>query len=162
MKIGLTIIAGLAVIMGIYWISASQTPIVEENKINVSLFLYNPKLDQGPGGVECSSKGLVAISRAISETSTPLKDSIGLLLKGELSQAEKNSGLTTEFPLEGLSLVTASIQNGIANLTFSDPQNKTSGGSCRVSILRAQIEATAKQFPAVTSVRILPEELFQP
>ena len=128
----------------------------------VKLYYYNPSLDQGQGGVQCSDKGLVAVERLIHKTTTPLSDSINLLLRGELSQEERAGGITTEFPLPGVSLISVSIDNGVATLTFSDPQNKTSGGSCRVAILRAEIEATAEQFPTVRSVRIMSEELFQP
>ncbi len=131
-------------------------------KQRIKLYYYNPALDQGPGGPQCSRNGLVAIERDIPKTQTPLKDTIELLLQGALTEIERAQGITTEFPLSGVSLKSASITNGIATLTFNDPENKTGGGSCRVSILWAQIEATAKQFPSITSVRFMPEELFQP
>ncbi len=128
----------------------------------VRFYYYNASLDQGPGGAECSEKGLVAVERKSPKTQMSLQDTIRLLLRGEIADEERAQGITTEFPLEGLTLQHAVIENGVATLTFADPQNKTSGGSCRVSILRYQIEATAKQFPTVTSVRFEPEELFQP
>lgn len=137
-------------------------PVLPETEISIRLYYYNPALDQGPGGAQCTSKGLVAVERMIPKTTMPLTESIKLLLKGEISQAEKAQGLTSEFPLAGVTLALATVENGVATLTFSDSQNKTGGGSCRVAILWAQIEATAKQFPTVTSVRFLPEELFQP
>ncbi len=128
----------------------------------VRLYYYNPANDQGPGGVQCSSKGLVAVEREIFRTLTPIQDSVRLLLRGELTDEERAQGITTEFPLPGLELAGAALDGGTLTLTFRDPQNKTSGGSCRVSILWAQIEATAKQFPEVQKVRFMPEELFQP
>jgi len=135
---------------------------IEQKTTSIELYYYNPALDQGPGGVQCSKNGLVKVNRTISQTITPLTESIKLLLRGEILSAEKTQGITSEFPLAGVSLTSASIQNGIATLTFSDPQNKTGGGSCRVAILKAQIEATAKQFSTVNSVRFMPAELFQP
>jgi hypothetical protein len=139
------------------------TPITpSENGIHIKLYFYNPSLDQGPGGVQCTEKGLVAVERVIPETTAPLTEAIKLLLRGEISPDEEAQGIESEFPLEGVSLKSATIQNGIATLAFSDPQNKTGGGSCRVSILWHQVEATAKQFPTVKSVRFMPEELFQP
>ncbi len=141
-------------------IDAPSTP--EETGTPIKLYYYNPALDQGPGGVQCTSNGLVAVERVIPSTDTPLKNSIQLLLHGEISESERASGIETEFPLSGLSLVGATITDGVATLTFNDPSNKTTGGSCRVAILWAQIEATAKQFPTVQTVRFLPEELFQP
>lgn len=128
----------------------------------IKLFYYDPARDQGAGGPQCSAAGLVAVDRVIPRTATPLKDAITLLLKGALSADEKASGITSEFPLTGVALASSTIQNGVVRLSFDDPQHTTSGGSCRVAILRAEIEATATQFPSVQSVQLLPEDLFQP
>ncbi len=95
-------------------------------------------------------------------TRTPIQDTIKLLLSGELTEEERAQGISTEYPLEGLSLKGASSKDGVLTLEFDDPNNKTVGGSCRVGILWFQIEATAKQFPEVQEVRFLPEEIFQP
>lgn len=129
---------------------------------SIKLYFYNPDLDQGVGGVQCTSKGLVEVTRMIPKTSTPLNDSIKLLLEGELSSEEKSAGVTTEFPLSGLSLTSANIKDGIATLEFYDPEHKTTGGSCRIAVLWAQISTTAKQFASVKEVRFIPEDLFQP
>jgi hypothetical protein len=144
-------------------IVSSITPVADEAGLRIKLYYYNPALDQGPGGAQCSGKGLVAVERTIPRTPSPLADSISLLLRGEISDEERARGITSEFPLEGVSLRSAAIDTGgAATLAFADPQNKTGGGSCRTAVLRAQIEATARQFPAVTSVRFEPEDLFQP
>lgn len=137
-------------------------PTLTEDGLRIKLYFYNPSLDQGPGGVQCSVHGLVPVERIIPQTETPLTDVIQLLLRGELSDEERAQGITTEFPLEGVSLKKAVIENEVATLTFDDPMNKTGGGSCRVSILWHQIAATAQQFPTVSEVRFMPEELFQP
>jgi len=130
---------------------------------SVTLYYYNPNNDKdGQGNIMCTAQGLVAVNRTIPQTTTPLSESIKLLLKGEVTAAEKAQGITTEFPLAGVSLTSATITNGVATLTFADPQNKTGGGSCRVAVLWKQIEATAKQFSSVTSVQFKPDELFQP
>lgn len=133
-----------------------------KNITTVKLYYYNPALDQGLGGTQCSKAGLSPVSRIIPLTMTPIQDAVKLLLRGELSNEERAQGITSEFPLQGLTLQTASLHTGELTLTFLDPNNKTSGGSCRVNILRNQIEATAKQFKEVTSVRFMPAELFQP
>lgn len=128
----------------------------------VQLYYYNPTNDREPNGnLMCSRQGLQSVSRNIPLTNTPIQDAIKLLLKGQLTLEEKNT-LTTEFPLPGFELKSASSNNGVLTLTFADPQHKTGGGSCRVGILWMQIEATAKQFPGVTSVQYAPEDLFQP
>lgn len=128
----------------------------------VKLYFYDSKLDQGNGGAECSRSGVVAVDRVLPKTDTLLQDSVKLLLRGELSDSEKAEGITTEFPLAGLSLKSTAVKDGVATLTFNDPQNKTSGGSCRAGVLWFQIEATAKQFSNVKTVRFMPEDLFQP
>ncbi len=138
-----------------------QGNVVEPQRVQI--YYYNAEQDSdAEGNIQCSKDGLVALEREIPPTQTPLKEAIELLLEGRVTPKEKTQGIMTEFPLEGVVLMNASIVDGVATLTFDDPQNKTGGGSCRVSILWAQIEATAKQFPAVESVRFLPEELFQP
>ena len=129
----------------------------------IKLYYYNPERDHdADGNILCGANGLMVVERAIAPTQAPLKESIELLLEGALTPEEKASGITTEFPLEGVTLKSASITDGTATLTFDDPRHRTSGGSCRVSVLAAQVIATAKQFPSVQDVRLLPEELFQP
>ena len=133
-----------------------------ESTNTIKLYYYNPNLDQGVGGVQCSVKGLVPVERTIVRTKTPIQDVIKLLLRGDISASERAQGVTSEFPLQGLTLVSASLTQGELTLTFNDPLNKTVGGSCRTGILWNQINATAKQFPEVKNVRFMPEELFQP
>ena len=129
----------------------------------IKLYYYNYELDKDESGnIACSRNGLVPVERKIPITQTPIQYTIKLLLLGELTAEERAQGIDTEYPLEGLSLRSASLKDGILTLEFDDPNNKTGGGSCRVGILWFQIEATAKQFPEVSSVRFMPEELFQP
>jgi len=132
----------------------------------VLLYYYNPEKDRDEtGNIKCSRDGLEAIEREIPVTKTPIQDTINLLLKGKenLTEADIVQGITTEYPLEGFSLTEVNLKNdGTLILKFNDPQNRTSGGSCRVGILWFQIEATAKQFSVVKKVEFLPEELFQP
>jgi spore germination protein GerM len=129
----------------------------------IFLYYYSPEIDRdAAGNVMCSRTGLVRVKRQIAVTPTPIQDAINLLLKGELTDTEKATGLTTEFPLAGLELKGANLANGGLTLEFSDPQNKTNGGSCRAAVLWFQIEATAKQFNGVNEVKFIPEALFQP
>jgi hypothetical protein len=129
----------------------------------IKLYYYNQSKDQdATGNVMCTRKGLVAVERQVSSTTTPIQDAIKTLLEGKLTNTEKAQGISTEYPLPGLELRGASLKDGTLTLEFVDPQNKTGGGSCRVGILWYQIEATAKQFPEVKNVRFIPETLFQP
>lgn len=129
----------------------------------VKLYFYNAVKDSDQtGNVMCSRQGLASVDRNIPVTQTPIQDTIRLLLKGGITAAERNLGITTEFPLAGVDLKGANLKDGVLTLEFTDPNNRTGGGSCRVGVLWFQIEATAKQFPEVNSVRFTPEELFQP
>ncbi|MBI2483502.1 hypothetical protein HYV74_04995 [Candidatus Uhrbacteria bacterium] len=129
----------------------------------VQLSFYRPSQDRdAQGNLACSRQGLSTVQRTIPRTITPIQDAVRLLLRGELTAAERAQGLTTEFPLPGVALEAASLRDGVLTLTFRDPERRTSGGSCRAGVLWFQIEATAKQFPEVREVRYQPEDLFQP
>ena len=131
----------------------------------VELFYYDFEKDKDEtGNVMCSRDGLVVVEREIPVSMTPIQDTIRLLLLGKenLTEEEKDAGIDTEYPLEGLMLKGASLTDGVLTLEFNDPNNKTGGGSCRAGVLWFQIEATAKQFPEVSEVKFYPEELFQP
>lgn len=137
--------------------------VLKETGRTVKLYYYNSELDKDEeGNVLCSRQGLVSIERKIALSDTPIQDTIKLLLLGQLSNEEKAQGISTEYPLEGLSLKGASLKDGVLTLEFEDLNNRTGGGSCRVGILWFQIEATAKQFLEVEQVKFIPEELFQP
>ncbi|MBI2113228.1 MAG: GerMN domain-containing protein [Candidatus Wildermuthbacteria bacterium] len=134
-------------------------------KKTVNLYYYNPDLDKDvSGNIQCSREGLVAVKRAIpfSGILVSIRNTLQLLLSGELTQEERNQGITTEFLLEGVLLQEITLDEGVLTLVFDDLQNKTGGGSCRAGILWFQIEQTAKQFSGVQEVRFFPEWLFQP
>jgi len=132
-----------------------------EEAERVKLYYYNPALDMDEdGNILCSKRGLVAVERELPQAD--VEETIRLLIRGELTEEERASGISTEYPLSSFSLVSIAEESGVLTLTFNDPELKTSGGSCRVGILWFQIEETAKQFSGVSEVRFLPEELFQP
>lgn len=136
---------------------------VTTSEQTVKLYYYNSSKDTDEkGNILCSKEGLVAVERKISVSKTPIQDTIKLLIEGDLSLEEKDQGLSTEYPLSGFELNGASLNNGVLALDFLDPENKTSGGSCRVTVLWLQIQATAKQFPEVKEVKFIPQDLFQP
>lgn len=135
----------------------------QQKTISVKLYYYNPNNDKDESGnILCSSKGLIAVERQIPITQTPVQDTIKMLLEGNITPKERQQGITTEFPLDGFSLKSAALNNGILTLEFNDLKNKTNGGACRAAILWKQIETTAKQFSEVNEVRFIPETLFQP
>ncbi len=139
-----------------------QVAVPHDTGKTVSMYYYDPNKDlDETGNVMCSKEGLVRVERVLP-SDISLEELLRLHLRGEISETERQQGITTEFPLQGLALVSARIDNGMAILTFDDPDNKTSGGACRVGVLWEQIAATAMQFEGVTDVRFEPDTLFQP
>lgn len=132
----------------------------------VNLYYYNPDEDtDDEGNIMCSREGLVAVERTIEPQFDPtltIAHTIQLLLRGELTEEEEDRGIETEYPLEGFELSTTTLNDGELTLTFNDPANASSGGSCRAGILWMQISETALQFDEVDEVNFMPEELFQP
>lgn len=129
----------------------------------VKLYYYDENKDKNAGGlVLCSSQGLVPVERSVKKSDAIIQDTIKLLIQGKLTDGELKAGIDTEYPLYGLALDKVVLERGTLTLFFNDPNGETSGGSCRVSILRAQIEATAKQFEGVKYVDYWPYNIFQP
>lgn len=164
----MSIVIATAAFFTVYWKDLgtkkeSQKAQINNESQNVKLYYYNSNFDRDEGGnIMCSRKGLVPVERKILPTDNITTDTLNLLLKGELTDAERARGIDTEYPLEGFSLEKSSLKDGILTLEFDDSKNQTVGGACRVGILWFQIEATAKQFPEAKEVRFLPEDIFQP
>lgn len=128
----------------------------------VRLYYYNPAIDvDAKGNILCSAKGLVPVERILPHTEEPLVETIRLLLRGDVHDDEKARGLSSEFPLFGVRLERASVLNSTAIISLDDPHSATAGGACETAVMRAQIEATAKQFSDVRQVRIEPSTLFR-
>lgn len=129
----------------------------------ISLYFYNQIQDKKIAEyIPCSPDAVLPVEREIFLSKTPIQDSINLLLQGGITQKEKQLGFSSEFPLEGVKLISANLKDEVLTLEFDDPFNKTEGGSCRVGLLWAEIEKTAKQFTGVKEVKFYPEDLFQP
>ncbi len=143
---------------------ANQVANVELKKRGVELFYYNSQKDRDENGnVLCSRQGLVPIYREIPDSGHFIEDVLRLLVLGELTPEERNSGLSTEYPLPGLEVVSATLSpQGDLEVLLVDPESKTSGGACRSNVLKEQLVVTAEQFSEVKSVKLIPESLFQP
>ncbi|HMB65442.1 MAG TPA: GerMN domain-containing protein [Patescibacteria group bacterium] len=128
----------------------------------VKLFYYNQEADKdSQGNIECSSNAVLPLDRVISGQE-PIRETMELLLQGELRPTEEDQGFSTEFPNPEFRIKDMQLQDGVLTLTFSEVPGFTSGGSCRVTLLRAQVEKTALQFPEVEEVKIRPVSIFQP
>lgn len=134
-----------------------------QRTMEVNLYYYNELLDRVMNGeVLCDTEAVIPVGRTIPSSQSPINDVIRLLIRGELTKAEEDLGFRTEFPGRELQFLGARLEDGVLHLKFSDPSGFTSGGSCRVNLLRAQIEKTALQFEMVESVVLEPEDIFQP
>jgi len=141
-----------------------ETTVIEQPTTQeISLFYYNQIQDKdATGNAMCGENAVLPLKRQIEKSDKIIEDTLNLLLKGEITQVEKDQGFSTEYPLPGFSLKTVTLTDGKLTLEFEDLQNKSGGGSCRIGILWNQIKKTALQFPEVKEVVFTPEELFQP
>ena len=125
----------------------------------VTLYYYNASKDLDAEGILlCSAQGLEPVERTVQSTgSSVIEEAMRLHMQGALTADEKSRGISTEFPIVDLTLASVSLADGVLTLTYEGSLEKTGGGACRVNILRAQVEATAKQFNDAREVRITPE-----
>jgi len=111
---------------------------------------------------ECSK--VFPVMRYLPKTTAVARIAMLELLKGP-TDADKKEGFFTSIN-KGVRIQKLTIEEGVANVDFSNDIEKAVGGSCRVTSIRAQIETTLKQFPSVTSVIISvdgrTEDILQP
>ncbi|MFA6429565.1 MAG: GerMN domain-containing protein [Patescibacteria group bacterium] len=112
---------------------------------------------------DCSKT--VPVTVTIPQTKLPMESTLRRLLQDESSSPLATDTRATQIP-EGTKLISLVVANGTATAEFSQKLD-AGGGSCHVSAVRAQIEATLKQFPGVKNVVISvegksPEETLQP
>ncbi len=156
------VVIGVLVIFAGGYVLTQLTDVGPHAGVPVQIYAYQPVLDLGEGGPQCSEDGMVAIERIVPRTKNSAYDAVRQVLDGRLTVAEREEGLVTEFPLEGVHLKSVTILNGTAVVAIDDPQFRTSGGACRATIMRLQVEKTLLQFPHISAVRFEPESLFQP
>jgi hypothetical protein len=137
--------------------SAATPQASDTQKIyqTVKLYYYQGEKDND----QCSEKGLFPVERQIVESrdiKDTIRDTIVLLMEGRLKKEEGSN--ESGFPLYNVNLDKVVLdREGVLSLTFSDPDYQTTGGSCATGIMVGEIEATAKQFPEVKEVNVLPE-----
>jgi spore germination protein GerM len=117
---------------------------------------------RGDGGEDCTA--LTEVSRRVPETRAIAQAAMTELLRGVDPSDSDDATSLIPFQAQVRSLV---IENGVATITFTKDSFLGAAGSCMVAGIRAQIEATLKQFSTVSSVVILEEgkksdEILQP
>ncbi len=121
----------------------------------VKVFLANEKAERPSTSdlVVEQCETVFPVYRTVPKTDVPAKAAIAELLKGP-SSAELQAGYSTTIN-SGVSLRLLSIKDGVATADFSSELMREVGGSCRVSMIVTQINATLRQFETVTSVESL-------
>lgn len=154
-KINISINTGMSS-LSVEW----YKPEVDTQELtNVQLFYYKQSEDKD---ISCDKQFIKPVDRSIPLSNDLIKDTINLLIKGQLTTDEREQGFTTEFPNKDFKLLNDELKDGVLNLTFSEVPGFTGGGSCRIMILTQQITKTASQFPGVEKVVYYPESIFQP
>ncbi len=127
------------------------------------LYYYSETTDKelNNGEIACDTRAVVSVSRKTNRTPS-LKEIIEDLIQGNLTADERIAGLQTEFPNTDFKVLGATINNSKAHLVFTEVPGFTTGGSCRIGLLRAQIEKTALDYPGVDTVEILPVGVLEP
>lgn len=127
--------------------------------MTVKAFFMNDKLDP-----EITCQKVFSVERSIPKTKSVAKAAIEELLKGP-TDAEKKSGYSTLIN-DGVILNRITIADGVASADFSEKLQENTGGSCRVGLIRRQIEDTLKQFSSIKEIIISingnSEEILQP
>ena len=162
-------IAALTVAAVGSWLTVRESPSTAREQ-TVLLYYYDEDRDRATSGnIMCSHDGLVPVTRTIDVEDKArdevIAETVRLLLQGRISMAEEDQGFVANFPIDGVVLNGVLFEGNESEslrLNFSDLFGKSSGGSCRVGILRAQITATAMQFDGIDAVIIEPEDIFQP
>lgn len=133
--------------------------LLPDSQSQVKVYFNNNKLDS-----TLSCEQVFSVNRTVAKTQAIARAALEELLAGPTDE-EKAAGFDTTIN-PGVVINSLSIENGVAKVDFSDELEKAVGGSCRVSLIRKQIEETLKQFSTISQVLISingrTEDILQP
>ncbi len=115
--------------------------------VNLKAYFSNSNLDQ-----KITCEKVFPVTRTVAKTAGVARAALEEMLKGPTSQ-EQAGGFASMINL-GVKINSLTIDKGVAKVDFDGTIQQGVGGSCRVSMMRLQIEQTLKQFPTVQSVII--------
>jgi len=118
-----------------------------QKQIVLKAFFANNKLDP-----EVSCVEVFPVERTINYRIDVARASIEELLKGTTAK-EMESSYSTSINKDVV-INSLSLDNGVARIDFNKQLEANIGGSCRVSLIRAQIEKTLLQFDTIQKVII--------
>ena len=95
----------------------------------VALYYFNQKEDAKlPLAQQINRDSLLPVYRTLPASDNIIRDTINLLLQGNLSVADKTAGFTSEFPHKDFRLLSAQVQSdGTLILEFPEILGFTSG-----------------------------------
>lgn len=123
--------------------------IFDQDKMTVKLFFTTPKT---AGADDFACQYVEAVNRQVPKSESIARAALLALLRGP-NLVEKNQAYGTVIN-NNVQINDLKIEDGVAMVDFDSRLQDSLGGSCRVSIIRAQIEQTLKQFPTIQSVQI--------
>ncbi len=122
-------------------------------------YFNNSKMD-----AEYSCNKVFPVDREVPKTEAIARIALEELFKGP-TDVEKNAGFFTSIN-QGVKIQSLKIENETAYADFDEQLEFQTGGSCKVSAIRAEITQTLKQFPTVKNVVISingrTEDILQP
>jgi len=127
-------------------IGDSAMQVKESDRGIVRAFFGNNIKD--PNVLHCDR--VYPVERVVPKTQAVARTALQELLMG-LTPFEKQEGYFTAIN-DGVKIQKLTIENGTAFVDFDETLEAQVGGSCRVTIIRAQIKETLKQFPTVQNV----------
>lgn len=132
---------------------------VSAQTVKLQAYFSNNNLDPA---VSCEK--VFPVAREVPKTAAVARAALEELLKGP-TNAEKNAGYQTIIN-PGVKINSLTIDNGVAKVDFNAALQAGVAGSCKVTMIRAQITNTLKQFSTVKSVLISingnSEDILQP
>lgn len=115
--------------------------------MNLKAYFSNSNLDP-----KITCKEVFPVTRTVAKSAGVARAALEEMLKGPTAQEQADGFATMINP--GVKINSLTIDKGVAKVDFDGTIQQGVGGSCRVSMMRLQIEQTLKQFPTVKSVII--------
>jgi hypothetical protein len=119
-----------------------------ERTMTVRAWFSNPGLEADPGA-DCGRT--FPVTRTVPWSPAPARAALEALLAGPTDE-ERARGYSSSIR-DGVTVRDLIVRDGVAAVDFSEAMERT-GGACLVTAIRAQVESTLTQFPAVRQVRI--------
>lgn len=115
--------------------------------MKLQAYFSNSNLDP-----KITCKEVFPVTRTVVKTAGVARVALAEMLKGPTAQEQADGFASMINP--GVQINSLTIDKGVAKVDFDQTIQQGVGGSCRVSMMRLQIEQTLKQFSTVKSVII--------